>query len=100
MLGELTDTPVMANRVHGVMHILFRWAAENDLITHSPVVGVRAPNKERRARPRSGGMRSYGQYGRQREQESYPFGTIVQLLILTGQRRGEVAGMQWSELRS
>ena len=28
----------------------------------------------------------------------YPFGTIVKLLILTGQRRGEVTGMEWSEL--
>ena len=28
----------------------------------------------------------------------YPFGPFVQLLILTGQRREEVAGMRWSEL--
>jgi len=27
----------------------------------------------------------------------YPFGIIVKLLILTGQRRGEVSGMAWSE---
>jgi integrase len=27
-----------------------------------------------------------------------PFGVIVRLLILTGQRRGEVAGMRWSEV--
>lgn len=27
-----------------------------------------------------------------------PYGTIVRLLILTGQRRGEVAGMSWAEL--
>jgi integrase len=27
-----------------------------------------------------------------------PFGTIVRLLILTGQRRGEVAGMTWGEI--
>jgi integrase len=28
----------------------------------------------------------------------FPFGPIVQLLILTAQRRDEVAGMKWSEL--
>ena len=28
----------------------------------------------------------------------YPFGTIVRLLILTAQRRGEVSGLEWSEL--
>src|SRR6516165_9432330 len=27
-----------------------------------------------------------------------PYGTIIRLLILTGQRRGEVAGMTWGEL--
>jgi integrase len=27
-----------------------------------------------------------------------PYGTIVRFLILTGQRRGEVAGMRWNEL--
>jgi integrase len=27
-----------------------------------------------------------------------PYGTIVRLLILTGQRRGEVAGMNWGEI--
>ena len=28
----------------------------------------------------------------------YPYGSIVLLLILTGQRRNEVSGMKWSEL--
>jgi integrase len=28
----------------------------------------------------------------------WPFGAFLQLLILTGQRRNEVAGMRWSEL--
>ena len=27
-----------------------------------------------------------------------PYGTIIRLLLLTGQRRGEVAGMTWGEL--
>jgi integrase len=29
---------------------------------------------------------------------SEPFGPIIRLLILTGQRSGEVAGMTWGEL--
>ena len=28
----------------------------------------------------------------------YPFGTIQQLLLLTAQRRGEVAAMRWDQL--
>jgi integrase len=30
-----------------------------------------------------------------RAAEDYPFGTIVRLLILTGQRRGEIASLRW-----
>jgi integrase len=29
------------------------------------------------------------------KQHGYPYGTIVQLLILTGQRRGEIANLRW-----
>jgi integrase len=32
------------------------------------------------------------------EQIGAPYGVIVQVLALTGQRRGEVAGMRWDEL--
>jgi len=32
------------------------------------------------------------------DQERYPFGYIYKLLLLTGQRRGEVAGMTWTEI--
>jgi integrase len=31
------------------------------------------------------------------ESEAFPFGDIVRLLLLTGQRRGEVAGAAWPE---
>ena len=97
ILANLVETPVMANRVHSVMHVLFRWAVENDLIAHSPVAGVRAPNKET-ARDRVLNDDELKAVYQAAEKEGYPFGTIVQLLILTGQRRGEVADMQWSEL--
>ena len=30
--------------------------------------------------------------------EGYPFGDALKLLVLTGQRRGEVAEMRWSEI--
>jgi integrase len=33
-----------------------------------------------------------------RREAGSPYGTIIRLMILTGQRRGEVAGMTWGEL--
>jgi integrase len=32
------------------------------------------------------------------DQFGYPFGPLFKMLLVTGQRRGEVAGMRWSEI--
>ena len=29
------------------------------------------------------------------EEQGYPHGTVVRLLLLTGQRRGEIVGLRW-----
>jgi integrase len=39
-----------------------------------------------------------GEIWRAAGQVAAPYGAIVRLLILTGQRRGEVAGMNWGEI--
>jgi integrase len=39
-----------------------------------------------------------GEIWRAADSATQPYGTVVRLLILTGQRRGEVAGMAWGEL--
>jgi integrase len=89
------DAPMVANRVHAIVRKFFNWCVENDLITNSPVAGIRAPNKEV-ARDRVLTDEELAAVWRAAEND--PYGPIVQLLILTGQRRGEVAGMRWSEL--
>ena len=32
------------------------------------------------------------------DETGYSFGTIVRLLVMTGQRRSEVGGMRWQEI--
>jgi integrase len=91
------DKPVAANRVHSIVRKFFNWAVENDLIANSPVAGVKAPNKEA-SRDRVLTDDELKAVWRATEKEGYPLGSIIQLLILTGQRRGEVGGMMWSEL--
>ena len=91
------DAPIVANRVHGLLGLFFRWAVENDLIANSPTTGLRPPNKET-ARDRVLTDDELRSVWFAAEKIGFPFGTIVQLLILTGQRRGEVAGMAWSEI--
>jgi integrase len=89
------EAPMTANRVHGIVRKFFNWCIEHDLIANSPVAGVRAPNKEV-SRDRvltDDELRTVW-----RAVETDPHAAIVQLLILTGQRRSEVAGMMWSEI--
>jgi integrase len=91
------EAPVTANRVHGIVRKFFNWCVENDLIANSPVAGVKAPNPEA-SRDRVLTEDELKAVWRVVEKHGYPLGSILQLLILTGQRRGEVAGMIWSEL--
>jgi integrase len=97
VLFALADTPVAANRTHSVLHTLFRFAVDNDLIVSSPIAGMRAPNKET-PRDRVLTDAELRSVWRAANKIGFPFGSIVKLLILTGQRRGEVAGMAWPEI--
>jgi integrase len=91
------DAPAAANHVHGTMRTFFNWCVENDLLTNSPVLGVRAPNKHT-PRDRVLTDDELRAVWRATEKEGYPLGPLLRLLILTGQRRGEVTGMQWCEI--
>jgi integrase len=98
MLARIA-APSEANRAHSVVRKLFNWSVENDLITTSPVAGIKPPHVET-SRDRvltDDELRSVWQAA---DKIGFPFGPIVQLLILTGQRRGEVTGMQWDELQA
>jgi integrase len=97
LLAGLAETPINANRVHSVLHTLFGWAVESDLITSSPIAGLKRPNKEI-PRDRVLTDAELRAVWLAAEKESYPYGSVIKLLILTGQRRGEVAGMMWPEL--
>jgi integrase len=91
------DAPAAANLVHATMRTFFNWCVENDLIANSPVFGVRAPNKHT-PRDRVLTDDELRAVWRATEKEGYPLGPLLQLLILTGQRRGEVTGMEWGEI--
>ena len=91
------EAPIEANRVYSIVRKFFTWAVENDLIANTPVFGLRAPNPET-SRDRILTDLELKAVWRAAEKIGYPFGVSVQLLILTGQRRGEVGNLQWSEI--
>ncbi|MBI1328118.1 MAG: tyrosine-type recombinase/integrase [Alphaproteobacteria bacterium] len=87
---------VMANRTLTRLGKFFNWCIERNLIEHSPVYKISKPAIER-SRERVLADYEIKQIWRAADKVGYPFGPLVQFLILTGQRRGEVAAMQWKD---
>jgi integrase len=77
----------------------FRWCVRRRFIKHSPLDGTDIPKPSKRKRVLSD--EELVQVYRAAEELGYPFGSIVKLLILTGQRRGEIAALHssWINLR-
>jgi integrase len=89
--------PIHANRVLSYAKRLFNWCQEQRLVVASPIGNIRKPSKEK-SRERYLTRSELQKVWRGSERLGYPFGPFVQLLILTGQRRSEVAGITWSEI--
>jgi integrase len=91
------DAPVMSNRVLAVLKKLFNWAAEEDIIEASPCAMVK-PRAKETSRDRVLSDQELRLIWGAAHSDEGPFGQIVKLLVLTGQREGEVAALRWSEL--
>jgi integrase len=89
--------PVQANRTLSVVSKLFNWAIDRDIIQTSPVVRIPKPGKET-VRDRCLTDNEIRAIWMAAETVGWPFGPCVKLLILTAQRRDEVAHMRWSEI--
>lgn len=89
--------PVRANRALAAIKKLMSWCVDRGVIETSPVAGLKLPTKET-ARDRVLSDDELQRCWTGAEAEGYPFAQYMHLLILTAQRRGEVAGMRWSEI--
>jgi integrase len=99
VLDRVVDSgaPIMANRTLAAVRKLFNWAASRDIIASSPCAGVKPPSAET-ARDRVLSDEELRAVWQAADKAGFPFGSIVKLLILTGQRRDEVGRMEWSEI--
>ena len=98
VLDKIYDrAPIVANRTLAHLRALFNWAVSRDLISVSPCTGVKPPAEER-ARDRVLSEDELKRIWNAASEIGWPFGPIMRLLILTGQRREEVGGMRWSEI--
>ncbi|PJO47187.1 tyrosine-type recombinase/integrase [Brucella pituitosa] len=100
---ELLDTiidrgsPVTANRVLATLKTFFGWLVERDVISSSPLTGLSKPTVEK-SRDRVLSDEELRRIWIAAGDFEYPFCGFWRLLMLTGQRRNEVAGMMRSEL--
>jgi integrase len=88
---------VTANRARNHLTTFFNWCVERDILTASPMQGVRAVAKEQ-ARERVLSDDEIRWFWRACEAEGSPWGGLAKVLLLTGQRLSEVAGMTEAEV--
>jgi len=98
VLDKIVDNgaPIQANRVLAYLRRFFNWCMERDIITSSPVSGVKPPAREH-SRDRVLSHAELRAVWLGAEEMGYPFGPMIKLLIMTGQRLNEVATAPWSE---
>jgi integrase len=90
-------SPVAANKTLKVVKSFFNWCVGRVILERSPCEGIRMPTIER-ARDRVLTDTELAAIIRAARQMSGPYGAIVEILALTGQRRSEVARMSWDEV--
>jgi integrase len=101
------DRPVMANRTLAAVRKWYAWmggkskggrkATMKSRLTNNPCFGVEAPGKEQ-SRERVLTDTEIVALWKAADTDGEPYGSFSKILLLTGQRRGEVAGMRHDEL--
>jgi integrase len=91
------DRPIMANRTHGVLSKFFGWLCEQDVLATSPFIGVKRPAEENvgeRVLDDDEIIKLWSACEKIGGRE----GACIKLLVLTGQRRGEISHLRFSEV--
>jgi integrase len=87
----------MIGRTAAYGRAAFAWAQKRGAVSANPFLALPV-DKGIAARERVLSDAEIGEIWYAAGNAASPYGTIIRLLIITGQRRGEVAGMAWSEL--
>jgi len=90
-------TPAMARAVVAYGRACFAWAASRGTVPGNPFLSL-AVSTSTAKRDRVLTDEEAAKVWRAAATTAAPYGRIVQLLLLTGQRRDEVGGMCWDEL--
>jgi integrase len=90
--------PISANRIYSLLKQFFNWAAAKDLIPASPMAGVERPGGEEHSRTRVLSDDEIRIFWTKLDdcQIREPSRLALKVLLLTGQRRGELTRASWS----
>jgi len=89
-------SPVAANRLLSVIRPFFNWAIGRGYINVSPVAGIKPPTIEQ-SRDRVLVPEELADVWQAAGTMGYPTGQYIRFLMLTAQRKGEVATMKWAD---
>jgi len=100
LMDEVRErAPVTANRLLGVLARMFNFAAERGIIENSPATNIRRPSEAPRVRVLNDDeLRSF--WNGLEAVDVFPATCLaLRMILLTGQRPGEVTGMTWEEVK-
>jgi integrase len=92
-VSVLREKPSVEQHAYVAIRTMMNWCVRHGLLHVSPVPRLRFQARSRSRVLSNDELRLVWQRA---EEVGYPYGTIVQLLILTGQRRGEIAALRAS----
>ena len=87
----------MTGRTAAYGRAAYAWAVKRGAVSVNPFAALPI-GKSIAKRERVLSDRELAEIWRAADEAAAPYGSIIRFLILTGQRRGEVAGMSWNEI--
>ena len=99
LLDDTVDrgAPVLANRMLTIIKRWFKWSVNRGYIAVSPAAGIDPPSEES-SRDRVLTQDELAVIWNTAPKLGFPFGDYFRFLILTGQRRAEVATIRWPHI--
>lgn len=92
-VSRLSQTPSEQEHAYVALRTMMNWCVEAGYLESSPVPRMRQTS---RSRDRILSDEELAAVYKRAKETPYPFGPIIQFLILTGQRRGEIAALRRS----
>jgi integrase len=88
---------IIANHTLSILKRYFNWAIERGYVQASPVSGIKPPVKTK-SRERVLTPAELVEAWAAAKKVEYPYGPFLKVILLTAQRRGEVAEMRWQDV--